>query len=55
MLGLEAVKGSLRPGADADFVVLSEKRSSDGKLSLVMDEVWKFGVKVVGTGSNAKL
>jgi N-acetylglucosamine-6-phosphate deacetylase len=54
MLGLEKVKGSLRPGADADFVILSE-RDTDGKISLDVDEVWKFGVKVVGAGSHSKL
>ncbi|RCI15958.1 hypothetical protein L249_2737 [Ophiocordyceps polyrhachis-furcata BCC 54312] len=38
MLGLQGIKGTLEPGADADLVVLSEV---DGKLEL--DEVWKFG------------
>ncbi|KAA8897426.1 hypothetical protein FN846DRAFT_963785 [Sphaerosporella brunnea] len=55
MLGLYGVKGSLRPGADADFVVLSERKDVEGNVSLVVDEVWKFGVKVVGSGSIAKL
>ncbi|RDA82990.1 hypothetical protein CP532_2416 [Ophiocordyceps camponoti-leonardi (nom. inval.)] len=38
MLGLQGIKGTLEPGADADLVVLSEV---DGRLEL--DEVWKFG------------
>ncbi|RDA93904.1 hypothetical protein CP533_4499 [Ophiocordyceps camponoti-saundersi (nom. inval.)] len=41
MLGLQGIKGTLEPGADADLVVLSEV---DGKLEL--DEVWKFGCTV---------
>lgn len=45
MLGLQGVKGCLDDGADADLVVLSEKRNEDG-LELVVDEVWKFGTKV---------
>jgi len=47
MLGLEGVKGSLAPGADADLVVLSDHSGdADGCPKLVVDEVWKFGVKV---------
>ncbi|PHH74393.1 hypothetical protein CDD80_3109 [Ophiocordyceps camponoti-rufipedis] len=41
MLGLQGVKGTLSPGADADLVVLSE---ADGQLAL--DEVWKFGSRL---------
>jgi N-acetylglucosamine-6-phosphate deacetylase len=48
MLGLENVKGTLKPGADADLVVLSEGKDADGKVTLTVDEVWKFGVKVFG-------
>ncbi|KAL7621919.1 N-acetyl-glucosamine-6-phosphate deacetylase [Parahypoxylon ruwenzoriense] len=45
MLGLQGVKGCLDDGADADLVVLSEKRNANG-LELVVDQVWKFGTKV---------
>ncbi|KAH6842886.1 carbohydrate esterase family 9 protein [Chaetomium sp. MPI-CAGE-AT-0009] len=49
MLGVEGVKGCLEAGADADLVVLSEKE--DGKRrELVVDEVWKFGVRVFERG-----
>ncbi len=43
MLGVQGVKGSLDAGADADLVVLSEEGESGG---LVVDEVWKFGVRI---------
>ncbi len=44
---MELVKGSLRDGADADFVVLSEEDVLGQCMSeLVVDQVWKFGVKV---------
>ncbi|KAA8636621.1 hypothetical protein SMACR_03837 [Sordaria macrospora] len=58
MLGLESVKGSLQPGADADLVVFGEVDvevedllggSGSGKTKrkqLVVEEVWKFGVRV---------
>jgi len=46
MLGLQAIKGSLKAGADADLVVLSEGTAAGGKITLVIDEVWKFGVRV---------
>ncbi len=46
MLGLQAVKGTLDPGADADLVVLSDEKSEQGAARLVVDEVWKFGVRV---------
>lgn len=47
ILGLENVKGTLEAGADADFVVLSEESVSGQSASeLVVDQVWKFGVKV---------
>ncbi|KAL2016867.1 hypothetical protein VTK56DRAFT_2901 [Thermocarpiscus australiensis] len=45
MLGLQGVKGSLDAGADADLVVLSEK-VSEGRTDLVVDEVWKFGMRI---------
>ena len=47
MLGLEGVKGSLKEGADADLVVLDvlERAVGDEK-KIVVDQVWKFGVKV---------
>lgn len=45
MLGLEAVKGTLAAGADADLVIFSEEKQ-DGTSQLVLDEVWKFGTRV---------
>ncbi|KAI1806304.1 carbohydrate esterase family 9 protein [Daldinia bambusicola] len=45
MLGLQGIKGCLDDGADADLVVLSEKRS-ENRTDLIVDEVWKFGTKV---------
>lgn len=50
MLGLAGIKGGLTAGADADLVVFSEDtRTVDGEESveLVLDEVWKFGERVV--------
>ncbi|EAA31124.1 carbohydrate esterase family 9 protein [Neurospora crassa] len=56
MLGLKGVKGSLKPGADADLVVFEEVEvevedllDGSGKISrkqLVVEEVWKFGERV---------
>lgn len=47
MLGLDHVKGTLSEGADADLVVLDVKHDSvGGEKKVVVDEVWKFGVKV---------
>lgn len=46
MLGLEDVKGTLKEGADADLVVLDLQEAVGGERKLVVDEVWKFGVKV---------
>ncbi|KAH6617935.1 carbohydrate esterase family 9 protein [Chaetomium sp. MPI-SDFR-AT-0129] len=55
MLGVDGVKGCLDAGADADLVVLSERgfpekgserEGGDGRRELVVDEVWKFGVRV---------
>ncbi|KAF2852855.1 carbohydrate esterase family 9 protein [Plenodomus tracheiphilus IPT5] len=47
MLGVERVKGTLTEGADADLVVLDlQDGGTDGERTLVVDEVWKFGIKV---------
>jgi N-acetylglucosamine-6-phosphate deacetylase len=46
MLGVSSVKGTLNSGADADLVVLSEDRSQGERVKLIVDQVWKFGVKV---------
>ena len=43
MLGLEEVKGTLAPGADADLIILTE---AEGGRELKLDEVWKFGSRV---------
>ena len=53
MLGLENEKGSLKPGADADLVVLTESRDSHGRGLLLLDEVWKFGTRVYSHESDA--
>jgi N-acetylglucosamine-6-phosphate deacetylase len=46
MLGVGDIKGSLKEGADADLVVLDLRKAVGGERKLVVDEVWKFGVKV---------
>ena len=46
MLNVANVKGTLRPGADADLVILREGKDGSGKVMLTVDEVWKFGVRV---------
>ncbi|KAL2150865.1 hypothetical protein VTH82DRAFT_7428 [Thermothelomyces myriococcoides] len=50
MLGLDGVKGCLEAGADADLVVLSENNDEEGRRELVVDEVWKFGVRIFERG-----
>jgi N-acetylglucosamine-6-phosphate deacetylase len=45
MLGVAGIKGCLDAGADADLVVLSEE-TEGGIRELVVDEVWKFGVRI---------
>ncbi|KAB2577037.1 N-acetylglucosamine-6-phosphate deacetylase [Lasiodiplodia theobromae] len=49
MLGLQGVKGSLQPGADADLVVLDEEFDENGTRRLRVDQVWKFGEPVFNT------
>jgi N-acetylglucosamine-6-phosphate deacetylase len=52
VLGLSHLKGALRAGADADFVVLREECVTGQSTSdLVVDQVWKFGVKVYDQSS----
>lgn len=46
MLGLEGVKGTLEPGADADLLVLDEETDVHGGRKLSVDKVWKFGALV---------
>ncbi|KAK3350116.1 carbohydrate esterase family 9 protein [Lasiosphaeria hispida] len=46
MLDLKGVKGNLEAGADADLVILSDNYTEDGLAGLVVEEVWKFGIKV---------
>lgn len=45
MLGLEHVKGKLEGGMDADLCVL-DVVMEEGRKRVVVDEVWKFGVRV---------
>ena len=45
VLGMQNRKGSLRRGTDADLVVLKEVESERGT-QLLVEEVWKFGVRV---------
>ena len=45
LLGMEDVKGTLRPGADADLVVLSWENIPNQQ-ELRVDQVWKFGKQV---------
>ncbi|KAF2097907.1 N-acetylglucosamine-6-phosphate deacetylase [Rhizodiscina lignyota] len=49
MLGLEQAKGNLIPGADADLVVLDEVVDEEGKKTLKVEQVWKFGMLVHDT------
>lgn len=55
MLGVDDVKGALREGMDADFVVLDcvEGAVGAGK-KLVVEQVWKFGSKVFDKGEERK-
>ncbi|KAH0558519.1 hypothetical protein GP486_004827 [Trichoglossum hirsutum] len=46
MLGLASMKGTLSTGADADIVVLTEDQSDPKHVKLIVDQVWKFGVKI---------
>ncbi|OAA41246.1 carbohydrate esterase family 9 [Cordyceps fumosorosea ARSEF 2679] len=52
MLGLHGIKGTLDVGADADFVILSERETTEGK-ALVIDEVWKFGKRMYQKAHNS--
>ena len=53
MLGLEGTKGCLSAGADADLVVLDEIVDDEsGERRLVVEQVWKFGVKVFDKEEN---
>lgn len=54
MLGIERHKGMLKPGADADLVVLDD-REEGGKIMFSIGEVWKFGVRVFDGGIEAKI
>ena len=53
MLGIQNVKGTLDPDADADLLVLDAKEDANGLRTLQVEQVWKFGMKV-HDASNAK-
>lgn len=46
LLGIGHQKGCLDAGADADIVIISEEGAEAGRTQLLVDEVWKFGVRV---------
>ncbi|PQE27351.1 N-acetylglucosamine-6-phosphate deacetylase protein [Rutstroemia sp. NJR-2017a WRK4] len=46
MLGVWGRKGGLEGGADADLCVLGEEWTEEGGRKVVVEQVWKFGVKV---------
>lgn len=46
MLGVYETKGGLEGGKDADLCVLDVVVEADGRKNVVVDEVWKFGVRV---------
>ena len=46
MLGLQNLKGTLKPDADADLLVLDDREDQHGLKSLNVEQVWKFGTKV---------
>ncbi|KAJ3507035.1 hypothetical protein NM208_g16007 [Fusarium decemcellulare] len=59
MLGLRGVKGTLKSGADADLVILSDKVENQGEVGgaachLMLDEVWKFGERVSRSDKGSK-
>jgi N-acetylglucosamine-6-phosphate deacetylase len=49
MLGVYGIKGCLLPGADADLVVLNDILDKNGRPSLEVLQVWKFGQCVHGS------
>jgi N-acetylglucosamine-6-phosphate deacetylase len=53
LLRCEGVKGSLGEGKDADLVVLDLQDGGEGK-RLVVDQAWKFGVKVFERDGSAE-
>ena len=46
MLGMQRVKGTLEPDADADLLVLDAREDGNGLRELSVKQVWKFGMKV---------
>lgn len=46
MLGIQQSKGTLNADADADLLVLDTKEDENGGRRFVVEQVWKFGVKV---------
>ncbi|KAK3715813.1 N-acetyl-glucosamine-6-phosphate deacetylase [Vermiconidia calcicola] len=46
MLGIQHIKGTLNPGADADLLVLDTHEDEKGARKLTVEKVWKFGTLV---------
>ncbi|CRG91958.1 Facilitated trehalose transporter Tret1 [Talaromyces islandicus] len=46
-LGMAGKKGTLTAGADGDFVILEESTTESGQPLLKIDEVWKFGQRII--------
>ena len=46
MLGIQHIKGTLNPDADADMLVLDTEEHADGTRVLKVEQVWKFGTMV---------
>jgi len=53
MLNLHKVKGTLEADADADLLVLEASEETEGKRTLKVAQVWKFGT-LVHDASNEK-
>lgn len=52
MLGIQHLKGTLNPDADADLLVLDTQEHADGTRAFQVEQVWKFGTKVFDTADD---